>query len=137
MRKLTKGEKRNLLNEIRHHENMIDKIEKKLHEDETSVVLFTGTNEISELIRAEYNNVLTLANRDELHSKFKVRVEHVRCGNKIVCTMRYIPRNIEVQGVAICAEDDNFDITIGMSIAECRATGKMFDALADVLGNLR
>lgn len=137
MRKLTKGEKRNLLNEIKHHENRIEKIEKILYEDETSKVLLIGTKEIRELVRVESNNVLTLADRDELDSKFKVRIEHVRCGNKIVCTMKYIPRNIEVQGVAICAEDDAFDVTIGMSIAECRATSKMFESLADMLGNLR
>ena len=137
MRKLTKGEKRNLLNEIKHYENMIAKIEKKLYEDEESKVLLTGTKEIRELVRVESNNVLILADKVELENKFKVRIEHVRCGNKIICTMKYIARNIEVQGVAICAEVDAFDATIGMSIAEYRATAKMFESLADTLGNLR
>ena len=137
MRKLTKGEKRNLLNEIRHHENMIAKIEKVLYEDEISKVLLTGKKTITELVKIETNNVSTLSNRREMNNELKVDVEHVRCGNKIVCTMKYTPRNIEVEGVAICAEDDNFNVTLGMSIAECRATAKMFELLAKAFGNLR
>lgn len=137
MRKLTKGEKRNLLNQIKHHENMIEEIEKILYSDDMRQVLLTGEKTIEELVKVETNNVLSLANRSYFKNKLTVNIEHVRYGNKIICTIKYDARNIEVEGIAICADDDKFDVTLGMSIAEYRATAKLFETLANVFGNCR
>lgn len=134
MRKLTKGEKRNIINEIRRYENMIEKLEDKLYTDETSKVLLTATKTIKEVNTITSSIVTRLNTNKELSSKINVSVEHVRYGDKIICTMKYAPKNIEVEGIAICAKDDRFDPTIGMSIAECRATAKLFESIAEDFG---
>ena len=66
MRKLTKGEKRNIMNEIRRHENMIDKLEKMLYDDENRTVLLTATKTITELNVVEKNNVVSLKSEKKL-----------------------------------------------------------------------
>lgn len=135
MRKLTKGEKRNIMNEIRRHENMIDKLEKMLYDDENRTVLLTATKTITELNVVEKNNVVSLKSEKKFGGTLKVSVEHVRHGNKVICTLKYEPRNIVVEGVAICAIEDMFDISVGMSIAEYRATAKLFESIAKALGD--
>ena len=74
MRKLTKGEKRNIMNEIRRHENMIDKLEKMLYDDENRTVLLTATKTITELNVVEKNNVVSLKSEKKFRSTFEVSV---------------------------------------------------------------
>lgn len=136
MRKLTKGEKRNLINQIRHHEKMIDKIEKELYKDDMKSVLLVGTKTIDELVKAEVNNVNTIKKLTEFKNGFKVSIEHVKCGRDVICTIRLDSKNIEVVGVAKCANDDRFDTGVGMTIAEYRATAKFYEELAKYFGNM-
>lgn len=135
MRKLTKGEKRNILNQIRSYENKISKLERQLYDDENTEVLLTATKTIKEINKFDALNNLGLMKGAELESTMLVTVEHIRHGNKIICNLFYPSRNVAVKGVAICAEDEIFNAKIGMNIAELRATSKLYETVAKIYGN--
>ena len=135
MRKLTKGEKRNIRNQIRSYENKISKLERQLYDDENTQVLLTATKTIKETNKFDTLNILGLMKGAELESTMLVTVEHIRHGNKIICNLFYPFRNIAVKGVAICAEDEIFNAKIGMNIAELRATSKLYETVAKIYGD--
>ena len=115
---------RNLENEKRRLEKQIKKIDKQIIKIKESTVLLKGETDLSNLITI---NESTLKLKDDkVQANMKFKTTFTRYENEVTCTMESGCGNKFV-GVARCAVEDDFDVTVGMSLAEHRAIRNLYN----------
>lgn len=115
---------RNLENEKRRLEKQIKKIDKQIIKIKESTVLLKGETDLSSLITIKESTLKFKDNKIQANMKFKTTF--TRYKNEITCTMES-ECGKKFVGVAKCAIEDDFDVTVGMSLAENRAMRNLYN----------
>lgn len=119
-------DERSIKSRIRFHKDRIEQLEKTLEEMNKKVVLLRGTI-------VENGGIFVKEKAEELDlSRIRVRLEMevVKEGRVITCTLTSASENIKGIGIARCCEDDTFNLSKGMRLAEMRARQNLYAKIA-------
>lgn len=119
---------RNLRNERRRIEKELHKIDNKIDRIENTEVVMEGTLDLNSLVRVEKSEVLFVNKNIDFNMKFKIRFE--KYDNEVVCILTSNDSKFgkkQFTGKAVCAVDEDFDLSTGMTLAQNRAVKEIYE----------
>lgn len=120
---------RNLRNERRRIEKQLEKVDREIDRVKNTDVVMEGSMELKSLVKVEKSDVVFANNNIDFGIKFKIRFE--RFGNEVVCILttndEKFDKAMEFKGKAICAIDEEFDLSTGMTLAQNRAVKEVYE----------
>lgn len=125
---MNKFELRNLKNERRRLEKQLEKIDRKIDKAENAEVILKTTMEITHCAKVK-ETILHLSKKKFSNSRV-FDVEFTRYKNEVTCTYK-TKGGKQYVGVAKCAYDDEFDISVGLSLSETKAIIEIYN---DIIG---
>lgn len=119
---------RNLRNERRRIEKQLEKVDREIDRVENTDVVMEGSLELKSLVKIEKSDVLFTNNNIDFGMKFNVRFEKFK--NEVVCILtandEKFEKGMKFKGKAICAIDEEFDLSTGMTLAQNRAVKEVY-----------
>lgn len=120
---------RNLKNERRRIEKELKRIDKRIGRIENTEVIMEGSLELKSLINIDKTNLVFKNKSIDFGMKFNVKFEHFE--NEITCTLTTNDEKFygveKFVGKAICAVDEEFDLSTGMTLAQNRAIKEVYE----------
>ena len=119
---------RNLKNERRRIEKELKRIDKKIDRIENTEVIMEGSLELKSLINIDKTTLVFKNKSIDFGMKFNVKFEHFE--NEVTCTLTTNDEKFDgvkkFVGKAICAIDEEFDLSTGMTLAQNRAIKEVY-----------